>query len=292
MTKMERYLLTRSEEFRLEPNEEVRVDLKLNKRPCPTKNKITGKVTSCGRPVPHATVKVLDHKYNPVTHALTDQAGVYLIENLKSGDYKLTATAPGFLVADIVSFSIVPKEVIRINFSLKEDKSARENNFVYGTVRELMTMQAIKDCEISLFSPGSPRPYAEALSNESGQYLFCSIPPGEYFALAGKPGYFPSDPIKFLVAKGQLLKIDFLLQKNTLVSTATVSGIITDHFGSILVDVCVGLFRADNHEETLLAAKMTNGEGFYLFTDVPPGKYVVKAKIQDQWQFAQAVDVP
>lgn len=284
----DRFLLTQSKEFNLRPNEEVRVDLKLKKKPRSPETKITGRVTHDGIPVPKATVKVLDQKFDPVIHALTNQDGIYLIENLMPGDYKLTASAEGFLAADSISFSLQVKEEKTINIQIKEDKASRKNSFIYGTVTEFMTGKIIEDAVIKLFSSASEPPVAETASNESGQYLFCTIPPAKYFAVAGKPGYLTSDPIRFEIAAGQFVKVPFQLRINPLTSTGTVSGIITERVSGALAGVCVGLFSVSDDGETLIQIKTTNREGLYLFPDVQPGEYVVKAKMQDKWDFSRA----
>ena len=284
----DRFLLTQSKEFNLEPNEEVRVDLKLKKKPCSPETKITGRVTHDGIPVPKATVKILDQKFDPVIHAITNQDGIYLIENLMPGDYKLTATAEGFLAADSINFSLKAKETKTINVQIKEDKASRKNSFIYGNVTEFMTAKIIKDAVIKLFSSASESPVAETTSNEFGQYLFCTIPPGKYFSVADKPGYLSSDPIQFEISAGRFVQVPIQLRIDPLTSTGTVSGIITERISEALAGVCVGLFSVSNNGETLIQIKTTNREGLYLFSDVQPGEYVVKAKMQDKWDFSKA----
>lgn len=291
MTKKERYVLTQSKEFFLKANEEVRIDLKLKRKPNPLRNRIAGKVYCKGHPVPQATVKVLDHDFNPIEHAKTNEEGIYWIDNLMPGEYKITATAPGFLVADIICFSLAFGESKIINISIKKDKLARENSFIYGTILERIANKPVENAEIKLFSTVSPHPYAEASSNESGQYLLCTIPPGEYFMIARKKGFLPSDPIKIIVIEGHRIKVNFLLQTNDLNPSGTVNGIIKNHYGEELADVCVGLFGVDQDEEILIETKSTNSEGLYLFSDVPPGKYWVKAKIRDKWEYTKEFEL-
>lgn len=291
MTTTERYMLTRSEEFTLGPNEEARVDLKLKVKPFPPRTKVTGKVYSDGRPLMQATVKILNSSFDPVAHVLTNSDGGYLFANLPPGNYKVTASAQGYKVANVVSFALKPRETVIIDFSLKADQNVRHKNFVYGRVTEFFTQVAIADAEIKLFSTSSPQPVAEVCSNEDGQYLFCAIAAGEYVIVAGKHGFITGDPVKLMAGQGQLIRIDFQLHPSA-PAAATVSGVITDDFCPDPVDVWVGLFSVEPDGETLVQIKTTVKGGVYLFTDVPPGEYVVKAKIDNKWGLPQPYKVP
>ncbi|MHB8124434.1 MAG: MSCRAMM family protein [Desulfitobacteriaceae bacterium] len=283
MTIIDRYLLTQSKKFILGPNEEARIDLKLKIRPLPSQTKITGQVSCEGSPVPNATVKILDSQFDPVAHVLTDDQGLYMFENLKPGDYKVTATAPGFLVANTYGFSLKAKVTIIINIKIKEDSSVRYKNTIYGKVSECITNKPVEEALLKLLSPRTPYIIAETISNDSGQYLFSGIPGGEYFVSASKPGFQTSDHIKFIAEKGQLIKINIQLH-HSFPTSGTVSGIITIPFCQEPGDACVGLFRIEQDEETLIQIKTTNSEGLYLFSDVPAGEYVVKAKKEEKWE--------
>lgn len=282
MTIIDRYLLTQSKKFSLGPDEEARIDLKLKIRPLPPQTKVTGQVTCEGSPVPKSTVKILDRQFDPVAHVLTDDQGLYMFENLKPGDYKVTATAPGFLVADTYNFSIKAKVTIIIDLKIKEDISVRYKNTVYGKVTEWITNKPVAEAQLKLISPRTPFTIAETISNDSGQYLFSGIQGGEYFLVATKPGFQTSDHIRFSADKGQLIKINIKLHHSCPVS-GTVSGIITIPFCPEPADACVGLFRIEQDGETLIQVKTTNSEGLYLFSDVPAGEYVVKAKKEENW---------
>lgn len=286
MERSEHYFLTRSKEFILSPNEEARVDLKLKVRPFPPKTNVTGKVSSGGYPFNNATVKILDSRFDPVKHVLTNTEGIYLFENLPPGNYKLTATAPGYQIANLFSFSLKPNETVIIDFNLKEDKNVRDKNCIYGRITEFLAQKAIEDAEIKLFSAPSHYLVAEVHSNEDGQYLFCAVPAGEYAIVASKHGFTTSDLIRIKAEQGQLIKIDFQLHQSNPTS-GTVSGVITAAFGQEPSGVCVGLFSVRPDGETLIQIKTTITGGIYLFSDVPPGEYVVKAKQNEQWHCVQ-----
>lgn len=282
MTIIDCYLLTHSKEFFLGPDEEARIDLELKIRPLPPQTKVTGQVTCKGSPVSKATVKILDRQFDPVAHVLTDDQGLYLFKNLKPGNYKVTATAPGFLVTNTYSFSLQAKETMIINLKIKEDISVRYKNTVYGKVTDWTTNKPVTKAHLKLISPRTPFTVAETISNDSGQYLFSGIPGGEYFLVAAKPGFQDSDQIRLHADKGQLIKIDIQLHHSCPVS-GTVSGIITIPFCPKPAAACVGLFRIEQEGETLIQIKTTNSEGLYFFSDVPAGEYVVKSKKEENW---------
>jgi hypothetical protein len=114
------FALKCSEEFNIQNNQAVRVDLGLTIPPSPPEKVITGKVSHCGRPIRNATVVVLDTQLNPVTYSPTDQDGIYLIVGLNSQAYGLTATAPGFSTSNIIFISLMDCEIKIANIELKK----------------------------------------------------------------------------------------------------------------------------------------------------------------------------
>lgn len=291
MIKVDQFSLAQSKKFSLEPTEEIRVDLHLKRKSCLPETKIVGQVTHNSIPIPNATVKVLDLRFNPVAHTVTNASGTYSIENLKPGYYKLTATAKGFLTANTIDFSLKRKETQIINFELKADLCSSECNFIYGTITILTTDTIIQDADIKLFSTDSEIPNAITTSNESGEYLFCDISPGDYSIIAIKAGFLPSNPIRLTLSAGQLVKIPIQLQADYKNSFGTISGIIKDLNCYILNGAYVGLFRTDNSRETLMQITKTNFEGLYLFSDVQQGEYIVKAMMQEKWDYCRAFKV-
>jgi hypothetical protein len=110
-----------SDEFNIQNNQAVRVNLGLTIPPSPPGGKvITGKVSHCGQPIRNATVVVLDTQLNPVTYTRTDQDGIYLIVGLNSRLYGLTATSPDFLASDIIFISLTDSEIKIANIELKK----------------------------------------------------------------------------------------------------------------------------------------------------------------------------
>jgi hypothetical protein len=105
------FALKRSKKFIIQNSQAARVDLGLTIPPSPPDKAITGKVTHCGRPIPNATVVVVDAQLNPVTFTRTDPAGIYRIAGLNARLYGLTATATGFSAAAIMGISLMESQV-------------------------------------------------------------------------------------------------------------------------------------------------------------------------------------
>ena len=282
------YPLTQSEQFILTPNEEVREDLVLSKSPQEPITKLTGRVTCGFRPVNNATVKVLDQYYDPVAHTITGEDGTYEFDNiLWPGVYKLTATAEGFFTAKTYNFSIQNHTCKMINIILRRNPCA-DNGVVYGTVTELLTMQPIPQVSITLLDSNS-NPVAETFSNTQGQYLFSSIKPNSYIITADKESYCESS-IFVYVEKGLLIKTDIVMHATTKMPSGTISGIIQDEYRT-LADACIGLYRIENATELFVKTTTTNCEGFYLFTHVSPGRYLIKAKLENGEDYIQEFDL-
>jgi hypothetical protein len=109
-----------SEEFNIQSNQAVRVDLGITIPPSPPGKAITGNVSYCGHSIRNATVVVLDAQLNPVTYTQTDQDGIYSIVGLNSQIYGLTATSPDFLASDIIFISLRDCEIKIANIELKK----------------------------------------------------------------------------------------------------------------------------------------------------------------------------
>jgi hypothetical protein len=143
------FLLKSSEMFNILKDQAVRLDLGLTTPSSPPEGGLSGKVTHCGRPIPNATVVLLDAQLDPVTFTQTDQAGIYCITGLSSRRYGQTATGTDFLPADIIFFFLPENEIRIANIELKRQNrvffmgcgSARSNevsnNYVgsHGTLK-------------------------------------------------------------------------------------------------------------------------------------------------------------
>lgn len=269
------YPLVQSKPFDLNTAEEARVDLVLKKKPMTPKTKLTGHVTTYQfKPKNNATVKVLDRCYNPIEHTMTNNEGEFAFINiLPPGDYKLTATAYGYKTAATIDFSIEKREVKNINIALKREGMIKKGS-IYGMVTDSVLNQLLPNVSIHLLDPDGETA-AKTTSDAQGKYLFCGIEPGPYKLIGEKAGYLDSATL-ILVEEGSQIRSDIQLTVNPDASTGTISGLIHAE-GEHDQNVCVGLYKFEEGFETLIQTGTTNDEGLYLFAQVDPGIYVVKA---------------
>lgn len=271
----DKYPLVQSKPFDLKAEEEARVDLVLKKKPISPQTKLTGHVTTYQfDPINQATVKVLDRCYNPIDHTITNHEGEYVFENiLPPGDYKLTATAEGFKTAATIDFSLKKRETKNINIALKRDFLKKKGS-IYGAVTDNRLNQLLPNASIILLD-ASREAAAKTESDAQGKYLLCGIEPGSYELIGRKTGYYDSKTL-ILVEEGAKIKSDIQLAMNPEVSAGTISGLIDVENGPFR-NACVGLYKIEDGIENLIQTGTTNDEGLYLFADVNPGIYVVKA---------------
>ena len=272
------YPLAQSSPFDLKPAEEARVDLVLQKKPPMPATRLCGRVLTCEHePICRATVKVLDRDYNPVTHTLTDEHGLYNIKNmLAPGCYRLTAAAEGFLTARTIDFMLgrYPQHIV---LSLKKDP-VHERGVIYGLTTDAEKKEPLADTLLMLCEEGG-KLVAKNSSNAYGQYLFPMVWPGKYVLTASRNGYLGQSVI-VLAERKAMIKCDILLDKNSETSFGTISGLIKGEL-RCYQDATVALYRIDDKGETLVKLETTTSEGLYLFTNVENGHYRVKAKLED-----------
>jgi len=277
------YPLAQSVPFELKPTEEARVDLVLRKKPSTPATRICGRVLTCDHePINKATVKVLDRDYNPVTHTLTDENGMYVMNlALAPGCYRLTAAAEGFITARTIDFKLSSCYPKHINILMKQDPICGMA-VIYGLTTGMKKQDPLADTLLVLCKGRTV--VAKTTSNAYGQYLFPVVPPNRYELTASRGGYI-SNSISVLAEGKSIIKCDIPLDKNGEAAFGTISGRVKHELG-YCSDAVVGLYRIDNEDETLLKIGMTNDEGLYLFANVENGHYRVKAKM-DNGEYCQ-----
>ena len=265
--------LSDSKPFFIHPHEEKRIDLSLSKLISLPQTLLQGTVLSECKPVAGATVKVLSLQFNPLFHTQTNANGFYEFRNvLKPGKYKIVATAIGFELSQVIDFTIVNRKCI--NISIKRDPLAMRG-VIYGTIKDQKTHEFLLNAKISLFKINESAPFSTTVSNVKGEYFIPDVPAGQYQLSVEKADYLPSPSILVLVQNHQLVKTDILLIANKASTLGTISGIIAN-FNPCLKSGFVALYKIKGATETLLQIKTLNSNN-YLFTNVVPGSYIVKA---------------
>jgi 5-hydroxyisourate hydrolase-like protein (transthyretin family) len=158
-------------------------------------------------------------------------------------------------------------------------------NAIFGIVRTSTTNQPIEDVTVELFRiTGTTNEMIGIVeTNAQGQYLFADLENGNYFITVSKQGFLPNGSSQVAVADRDFAPIDIILIEDPDANTGTISGIITDgSTGSALANATVALYSITNGIESIIDITKTTTGGLYLFGDLTPGTYRVKATVQVQ----------
>ena len=272
------YLLKRSDGFHLNPRQEVTVDLALKRAPILPCTILSGQVIdNCG-PLPGATVKVFLMNYAPVLHAMTDANGRFLFRNvLYPGCYRVIATADGYSVSEDTAISLEPDEPVKIVKRLNPSNHLGLAA-VYGVVRDPLG-NAISNADICVLDDRRPeRTVAITHTNHDGEYLVVGLKPRKYEIIARKHGYIFPQPTFFECYPNEIVPLDLFMYEDIQLRNGTVSGIIK-FGGNPVPHAAVALYRVEDNRHELIRLQEANREGVYLFADVKPGNYLVKAEL-------------
>ncbi|SMC34571.1 MSCRAMM family protein [Papillibacter cinnamivorans] len=272
------YLLCKSDEFYLKSGHEASINLSLERAPPLLCTKLHGKVVSGCRPVSGATVKVFDKNFNPLYHTITDHDGYYsFINALKPGVYEIIAAADGYLISQSRLISLLPHKSMYVTLQLQPDKSV-ELATVYGVIRDEKN-EPLPGTLVYIFNCNdADYPSAVTISNADGEYLVSGLKPGQYWISAFREGFSFPEKIHLSVLPKEMVCADLYLYID-LSATGTVSGKVVFN-GSAVPHALTALYLTEYGRSRLIKIQKSNHMGFYLFTGLKPGKYVVKAKLE------------
>lgn len=276
------YVLEESVSFELKTHEEATINLELEKVPPYYHTLLTGKVLDKDLPIKNATVMVLDDNYSPLSRTSTNENGIYRFSNiLKPGKYNVIASAIGYSTSDMKTIIINQNELTKLLFKLKKSLIFI-NGIVYGKILEAVSRKPIKNADIYLkSSKHDDTTIYKTMSNHNGQYLIYNILPNNYKMIIQKQGYMVTEPLILKIEKHSRFILYFDLIKNSNDCNNTISGTITFDEKPIS-RVAVFLYLLDKQEnEKIVQIQETNENGFFLFTNVENGSYLVKGKQQN-----------
>lgn len=278
----DKYLLRRSDEFHLGSGQEASINLKLKKVPPLPCTKLYGQVKSGCKPISGATVKILDKNFNPLYHTETDKDGHFsFLKTLLPGVYEIVAVADDFLVSESRLISLKQYKPLAITIKLKPDKSSQMAT-VYGTIRDEINVP-LSDTQVYVFIKDNIKhPVAATCSNSDGEYLVNGLVPGDYSIRAFKNSYLFPESVNISLFEKEIFCADLYLYKDISVK-GTISGEVL-YKGIPVPYALVALFIVENNESTLVQIRNSNSEGFYLFSGLKPGYYIVKAKLKSKYK--------
>jgi|GEM_PF-456758 len=276
------YVLGQSESKKLTGiGEEIRIDLSLQENPNVEAGAVYGTVTDeNGNPIEGALVKIFDENYNPLAHAYTDAQGSYVFSPFPPAmQYHISAIANGYLLCDLIPFSLQTKQQLEINMTLKADPKATLS-IIAGDVYD-MDGNILSNCSIKLFKlvNGNEEIIATTTTNEFGQFIFGEVPQGQYKIITSKLGYV-NDSTSILIDKPNMVARTIIkLNVNPNAFAGTISGVIKDNNNTPVANAIVTLYKVeDNGRLTPIKFTRTNTNGMYLFTGIVPGmNYKIKA---------------
>lgn len=231
-----------------------------------------------GNKVSEATVKVFKEDGTPYMHTITDLNGNYTISELPIGIYKIAAVKDGYLLSNMINITITDILPITMDLLIQKEKNS---NLIYGKIKDINNNEFISNVNVLLYKiqDGEKKLVSSSTSIEDGEYLLDKIENGEYELAFEKKGYQTSTINKIVLSDNIKFKADITLENVVGNINSTVSGIIKDSFGKIVVNAFVGLYKIEKDSETLVATTYTNIEGKYMFGNVTEGNYKVKAKL-------------
>src|SRR5579862_6486613 len=174
---------------------------------------------------------------------------------------------------------------------------------IAGTVTSLATGEPLKRAMISLApeTPGTNKAPKRVLTDAAGHFSIARIIPGRYALSVDREGYVTqsyaeansqgSGAILSLAAGQQLTDLIFRLRK-----TAVISGQVLDEDGEPMAQVAVEVLQKHKANGNVtfdpVQAGSTDDQGNYRIFGLPPGHYVIRARVQgpDSMWFSMNAD--
>ncbi|MEJ6949878.1 MSCRAMM family protein [Natronospora cellulosivora (SeqCode)] len=262
--------------------QEINVNLSLEKIKSEGKRIVRGLIRDdCGNPLENATVKVFTLDYKPVDHTFSDIKGEYRFDQLAKGSYRITAKKePGYILSESKSFALAKEGTVNLDISLDPIPDTAIISSIYGKIYDIEG-KAIPNAQVNIFQKNdsnSETLFAETETNQSGQFFTVNLPAGEYIVKANKRGYKLSQGTIVVIDNNEFAEVNISLIINKSENMGTVSGIISDKHNNPIHGAFVALYKLNGEKEKLINLARSNIEGLYLFTEVEPGEYLVKAK--------------
>jgi hypothetical protein len=219
-----------------------------------------------------------NHGHHPV---VTDQDGVYIIEDLAEGEYTLRCGAADYLMATL---SVVVDE----GQTTVQDIALEPLTFgsVDGLVTDAVTGLPIAGARVMLrpvhdADTGGDWHWLSAVTGDDGMYFIENVLAGEYEATARAFGYLPNEPVLVSVSEGATSTVDLALDP---LAFGSAEGTVTDAVTGDPIDGArVSLTRnwpgdgSEDQPDWGWHHAVTDENGFYRFDQVEVSAYTVTA---------------
>jgi len=240
-------------------NSKTTVDLALTPTPGDLNGNITDSLTST--PIIGAEVQIFNGTVL-VGSALTDNLGNYTIGNLPPGQYTVTATANNYQGKSVGAI-ISSGASTTVDFSLDPNPGQIE-----GMITDSTDGKPIAGAFVLVYMGNTV--VGRAVTDATGNYQIQNLAPGQYTVIASAANYHT----KFVgvsVSSSATASADLKLDPDP----GSISGSVTDAFSLPLSGVVIELRKGP----LLIASTITDPNGNYTFTNLPPDNYLLIATL-------------
>lgn len=229
----------------------------------PNPGSVQGTLTDSqtGTAIAGALVRIQNSNGAIVQEVQTDSEGVYTIDGLAPGNYSLIGIAQTFQRAS-VGFNVASNATTIVNLALDPNPGS-----ITGRVTDQQTGRALEGASVQIFPVQGLFPVANALTDQNGNYSVIGLAPGEYISAADTSNY-ARGAIGAIVTADQTTIANLALMPNP----AAISGTVTSTGGQPVQNASV---RVLDQNETVLGSALTDQNGSYVISGLPPGSQTV-----------------
>ena len=270
-----------SNEFTINGNEEQNINITLEEASSNLTWSVTGTVfdtTLNNVPIPNATVKVFTIDGLPYKHTLTDEKGLFTINDLPLSLYTIAAVNNDKYLSIEKGFSIT--NIVPVNMDLVITPLIIKNT-IYGKIMDKNTNKAIDKADIILSQTIDDKEVLIKTTSSiiDGEYIINDINDGTYELTITKDGYDTYKISNINLTSNINFETNILLTPLTYQTTGTISGQILNNKSLPVANAFVALYNIIDSKEKIIATTYTNENGKYMFGNIVSGNYLVKAKL-------------
>ena len=236
-------------------------------------------------PIKNATIKIMSEEYHPLFHTKTNSKGEYNFNNLpRDKSYNVFAISKGYMLEQSKISLFLGKQNLELDFVLREDIELKFS-IISGLVVNSITNEPKENVVVKLINKNDKEILqAVTYTNNKGQFIFSKINKGNYLVNINALGFNNLNIEANIVNDGQLTSLTGRITEKTNISTGVISGHIKDcENNNFTEDADVILYEVKSDDSlNPIAFTKTIKDGFYMFGNVPKGRYKIKSnKMQE-----------
>lgn len=230
-----------------------------------------------GEPVANVFVRLLDIHGSSIQTVNSDRNGFYRFTNFTASQYLISAISPNYQRVQ-VSINPLPGETV-----VSDIFFIPEPGGISGVILDAETDSPLVGAQVEVYSPGSTVPVARRTAGASGDFSITGVFPGSFTISAYTINY--SQQIKGIVVEAnETTELEFRL----IPDPVTIAGTVVDDNGNPLSNVSV---RIIDQYEVEVGNGISDIDGDFSISSLPPGSYTVIAGIDDYAEFTTGVSV-